>query len=157
MRRLAGVLAVAACVACGCGGGDGEDAKAPGAGATDAAAGATVFKGLTDYGEAVRANDPAAACGQLTESAREEAAATFPGARTCESSHRQAFAALGAENREKLAEQLGGVRDYEAKITGETATLEFPGRAGAKPVRMRRVGGDWKVDQNTLFFNRDEE
>ncbi|HEX8745475.1 MAG TPA: hypothetical protein VF712_20290 [Thermoleophilaceae bacterium] len=148
---------MAACVACGCGGDDEEDAKAPGGGARGSAAEAAVFKGLTDYGEAVKANDPEAACGQLTESAQEEAAAVFPGTDSCESAHRQALGALGAEKREQLAEQLGGVKNYEVKISGATAAIEFPGRAGAKPVKMRRVGGDWKVDQNTLFFNREED
>lgn len=156
MRRFGTGLAVlAASAALGCGD-DQDDARAPGGGAEVSSEEAAVYEALTGYGDAVKANDPKAACGQLTESARKEAAETIPGASSCEAAHRTALGALGEANREKLADQLAGA-DYEAKITGETATLEFPRRPGAKPLRMRRVGGDWKVDQNTLFFNRNED
>ena len=156
MRRFGTGLAVlAACAALGCGG-DEDEAAAPGGSAEASSEEAAVYEGLTDYGDAVKANDPEAACGQLTESAQNESAETIPGASSCEDAHRTALGALGEANREKLAEQLAGA-DYEATVSGDTATLEFPRRPGAKPLRMRRVGGDWKVDQNTLFFNRTEE
>jgi hypothetical protein len=155
MRRfVAGWAVLAACAALGCG--DDDEAAAPGGSAEASSERAGVYEGLTAYGDAVKANDPEAACGQLTESARREAAETIPGASSCEDAHRTAFGALGEANRAKLAEQLAGA-EYEAKISGDTATLEFPRRPEAKPLRMRRVGGEWKVDQNTLFFNRTEE
>ena len=150
---LACCLAFAACGDDGDGGGGGDSGR----NGSGQAPKEQVFQGLRDYGEAVRANDPAAACDKLTEEAQGEAAQTFPGADDCEDAHRQAFAALGPLKRNELAEQLGGVTNYEAEVSGNNATLTFPGRPGAKPLKMRRVGGDWKVAQNTLFFNRDED
>ena len=155
MRGLGAVivccLALAACGGDDDGGGDGDRS---GSGPDPKE---EVFQGLKEYGDAVRSNDPVAACDKLTEEAQEEAAQTFPGTDDCEDAHRQVFKALGSFKRNELAEQLGGVTDYEAKVSGNNATLTFPGRPGAKPLKMRRVGGDWKVAQNTLFVNRDED
>ena len=160
IRRFSAVAACCLALSA-CGGDDdggGGDSKSNGGGGGSASVSKEdVFQGLEDYGDAVKANDPVAACDKLTAEAQQEAAQTFPGTDDCEDAHRRAFAALGPDNRARLAEQLGGVTNYEAKVSGNNATLTFPGRAGAKPLKMRRVDGDWKVAQNTLFFNRDEE
>jgi hypothetical protein len=147
--------------ASGCGGDDedggGGSPRPAGGGSPGAVSKEAVFAGLREYGEAVEANDPAAACDKLTPEAQDEAAQTFPDSDSCEDAHRRALRALGEANRERLAEQLAGVTDYEAKVSGNNATLTFPRRPEAKPLRMKQVDGDWKVDQNPLFFNRQEE
>ena len=156
MRGLLAVLAlIAACAAIGCGGDD-EEAESPAGGAQRSVEEAAVREALDAYGEAVVANDPEASCSAMTESAQEEAAHTVPGASTCESAYRTALNTIGAENREKLAGQLSDA-SFEVKVSGETAELTAPGKPGTKPLKMRKVGGDWKIDQNTLFFNRTEE
>ena len=148
-RDIAVLLAVAA-VAAGCGGSDNKPVNAPPA--TESGDEGAVRQALTAYAQAVAANDPAAACEHMTQSAQDAAEAAVADASSCEDAHRTVLTALGS-NREGLADQLSGV-DFDVKIEGETAELSSD--KSPKPLKMRREGGDWKLDQNTLRFNRNE-
>jgi hypothetical protein len=154
--RLVALLA-AACFVAGCGGDDDDGGGGGGDGAGGASGDeAAVLEGLKTYGEAVRKNDVEAACDAMTESAQEEASSTIPGSADCEAAHRTALGAVGSDGREKLADQLVG-GNFEAEVSGETAEVTAPGQTGGtRALKMRRVDGEWKIDQNTVFFNRDK-
>ncbi len=139
-------------LAIGCGGDDGGSKRSDGD--TGSGAKAQMRATLRAWGDAVVDNDPEEACSHLTKSAQQKAAGTFPGTRTCAEAHRQALAAIGEDGRRKLREQLADV-DFTAKVSGDTAVLRATGRPGAPPLRMRREGGEWKIDQSTVFYNKD--
>ena len=155
MRRFMTTLAVAAALAAaGCGddddgGGDGGGSGGDGGSEVADDQGA-VREGLTAYAEAFSANDAAAACEQMTETAQEASADEIPGSDDCEDAHRTVLRTLGAAKRDQFAEQFGKTR-FDAKIDGETAELTSP-RAPDKPIEMRLDGGEWKLDENLLFF-----
>jgi hypothetical protein len=145
---LSAACLVATCLAVGCGGG-GEKVNAP----NETAEGdeGAAKQALTNYAAAIAANDPATACGHMTKTAQQAAEEAVPNSSSCEDAHRTVLAALGTR-REELADQLTG-DDFAVKIDGDTAELtsdESPGKA----LRLRREGGDWKLDQNTLTFRR---
>ena len=148
-RNLALVLA-AASLATGCGGSDNKPPDAPPA--TAEGDEGAVKQALTDYAQAVADNDPARACEHMTQTAQETARAEVPEASSCEDAHRAILTALGS-NREGLADQLSGV-DFDVKVDGEAAELSSD--KSPQPLRMRREGGKWKLDQNTLTYNRNE-
>lgn len=148
-RSIALLLAVAA-VAAGCGGSDNKPPDAPPS--TESGDEGKARQALTEYAQAVADNDPAAACDHMTQSAQDAAEAEVPDASSCEDAHRTILTALGS-NREGLADQLSGV-DFDVKIEGERA--ELTSEKSSEPLRMRREGGDWKLDQNTLTYNRNE-
>ena len=150
-RRFLTVLATAAaCAAVGCGGDDedggGGGGNGGGSGASEEAA---VKQGLTDYAKAIEDNDPAAACDGMTEKAQEDAKETVPGSDDCESAHRVVLTAVG-EKRGDLSSQLDGA-DFTVTIDGDTAEMTSP-KAPGRPLKMRRVDGEWKLDQNTLTY-----
>ena len=155
--RLLVAAFLAALALGGCGGDDGGGGDGGGgsAGGGAGAEHAAIREALDGYAEAVVANDEDAACAHLSARAREQAAATIPGAESCEEAHRTTLSAIGADNRDKLAEQIADV-NLEIEVSGPTATIAT-GRSGSRPLRMRREGGRWKIDQNTLFANRAEE
>jgi hypothetical protein len=140
----------AACLVAGCGGGD-EKVNAP----SETASGdeGEAKQAMTNYAAAVSANDPAAACEHMTEFAKTEAEEAVPNSSSCEDAHRTVLSALGSR-REELADQLSAV-EFEVKVEGETAELTAPDRP-SRPLKMRREGGKWKLDQNTLTFNRNQ-
>ena len=155
MRRFGVVLAVAACCAAlGCGGDDDDNGSGSNGGLSGGSSSseeAAVKAGLTAYAEAIKDNDPAEACEHMTSNAQDDAADTVPGSTTCERAHRTILGVVGAK-RGELAEQLAEV-EFEIEIDDDKAVLTAPGRAGSKPLNMRKVGDEWKLDQNTLTFN----
>jgi hypothetical protein len=148
LRNLAVVLA-AACLAAGCGGSENKPPDAP----SETASGdeGEARQALTNYAAAVSANDPATACGHMTEFAQKQAEEAVPDSSSCEDAHRTVLTALGSR-REELADQLSAV-EFEVKLDGDKAELTSP-KAPGRPLKMRREGGEWKLDQNTLTFNR---
>ena len=155
MRRLVAVVAVAACFAAfGCGDDDDGGNGGNGGGSDGGSASseeAEVRAGLTAYAKAIEDNDPAAACEHMTSNAQDDAADTVPGSSSCEDSHRTILGVIG-DKRGDLADQLADV-EFEVKIDGDKAELTAPARPGSDALKMRKVGGEWKLDQNTLKFN----
>ena len=156
MRRLGvGLAAIACCAALGCGGDDDDNGGGGngngGSGGSPASEETEVRAGLTAYADAIADNDPAAACSHMTESAAEEAKDEVPGSDSCEDSHKTILGVIG-DKRGDLAKQLADV-DFEVDISGDTAELTAPNKPGASALKMRKEGGEWKVDQNTLTFN----
>jgi FAD/FMN-containing dehydrogenase len=143
------VVLAAVCLIAGCGGDDDGGGDSGGGGSTGSTEEAEVRQALVDYADALGANDPAAACEQLTEKAQAEAAETIPGASSCESGHRIVLETVG-ERREDVAKQLEEV-GLEVEVDGDTAEMSSS-KAPGKKIKMRREGGEWKVDQNTLTF-----
>ena len=146
-RNAAAVLA-AGCLLAGCGGGD-EKVNAP----SETASGdeGEAKQALTNYAAAIAANDPGTACGHITTTAQQAAEEAVPDSTSCEDAHQTILSAFGSR-REELADQLSAV-EFDAKIDGETTELTSP-RAPGRPLKMRREGGKWKLDQNTLTFNK---
>lgn len=140
------VLAAASLVA-GCGGSKNKPPNSPSETATGDEGAAK--QALTDYAQAVASNDPDAACSHMTESAQKAAQEAVPDSSSCEDAHRTVLGALGTR-REELADQLSAV-EFDVKLDGDRAELTSP-KAPNRPLRMRREGGDWKLDQNTLTF-----
>ena len=155
MRRFGAGLAVLACFAAlGCGGDDDDNGGGNGSGGSGGASSSEeteVRAGLTAYAEAIADNDPEAACTHMTESAAEDAKDEVPGSDSCEDSHKTILGVIGAR-RGDLAKQLADV-DFEVEISGDSAELTAPDKPGAEALKMRKEGGEWKVDQNTLTFN----
>jgi hypothetical protein len=139
------VLALAV-AAGGCGGDD------KGAGSSSGGEAAAVEKALKDYAAALVGGDEAKACDLLTPTAQKDAAAEVPGAGSCQKAHQTVINALGVAKRRQFARALAGV-DLEVDVSGDTAAISSPGSPGGKTLKMRRVGGQWKLDQNTLFYN----
>ena len=143
---LAALLAAGCLLFAGCGDDDdGGDGGGGGSGGDETA----VQQGLTDYAEAFGAGDAAAACEGMTDTAQKEAEDTIPGASDCESAHEFVLNAVG-DKKGDLADQLDGV-NFEVEIDGENATMTSP-KAPDKKIKMRRVGDEWKLDQNTLTY-----
>jgi hypothetical protein len=154
MRRFGAVLTAVACFAAfGCGDDDdnGGGGGGGGNGGGSSAEETEVREALTAYARAIADNDPAEACTHMTESAAEDAKEEVPGSDSCEDSHRTILAAIG-DKRGDLADQLADV-DFEVAIEGDTAELTAPSKPGADALKMRKEGGEWKLDQNTLTFN----
>jgi hypothetical protein len=147
--RLVTCAALALAVAAaGCGGDD----KGDGGGSSSGGEAAAVEKALKDYAAALVGGDEAKACDLLTPTAQKDAAAEVPGAGSCVKAHATVIEALGVAKRRQFARALAGV-DLKADVSGDTAEISSPGSPGGKTLKMRRVGGQWKLDQNTLFYN----
>jgi hypothetical protein len=147
-HRLATCVALALAVAvAGCGGDD-----KGGGGPSSGSEAAAVEKALKDYAAALVGGDEAQACDLLTADAQKDAAAEVPGSGSCEKAHKTVIDALGVAKRRQFAKALAGV-DLEVDLSGDTAEISSPGSPGGKTLKMRRVGGRWKLDQNTLFYN----
>jgi hypothetical protein len=153
--RIAALLAAGCLALAGCGddddGGSGGGSGGGGSGGGGSGGGeeAAVQQGLTDYATAFGEGDAAAACDHMTEDAQNDAEDVIPGATDCESAHEFVLNAVG-DKRSDLKDQLAGV-DFEVEINGETATMTSP-KAPDKKIRMEKVGGEWKLDQNTLTY-----
>lgn len=157
MRRFGvGLAVLACCAALGCGGDDDDNGGGGGngnggSGAASASEETEVRAALTAYAEAIADNDPEAACSHMTRSAADDAKDEVPGSGSCEDSHKTILGVIG-EKRGDLAKQLAGV-DFKVEISGDTAELTAPSRPGSDALKMRKEGGEWKLDQNTLTFN----
>ena len=151
VRRHAGVvLAVAAAsIAIGCGGdqdgGDGRGARA----SNDERAVRDTFE---SWAKAVSTDDGKTACSLMTESAQEEASDTVPGAGSCERAHEIILRGIKEEDKAKLAERAA---DANLKISVDGDHARITADSGGKGTNVRKVGGKWLIDQNTLTFNPD--
>ena len=152
MRRFVtalGLVAVLA-VAAGCGGDDGGGDDGGGGSGGGAAAEEKAARGaIEEYIAALVDNDPAAACAKQTERAQQDAAEEVPGADSCERAHEMILGILGSKV-DQLEEQLGKALT-EVEVTGDTAVLTSPREPGKK-LKLRREGGEWKVDDKVLTY-----
>lgn len=149
MRASVPAVLAALCLVAGCGGDDDGGGDSGGGGSTGSGQEAEVRQALLDYADALAADDPDAACGHLSEKAQDEAAEEIPGASSCESGHRIVLETVG-ERRGEMAKQLEDA-GLEVEIDGDTAEMSSP-KAPGKKIKMRREGGEWKIDQNTLTY-----
>jgi hypothetical protein len=145
---------VASVAAIGCGGGSSSSSSSSSQSdgtADESAEQAAVRDALNAYATAVVKNDAKTACSLLTANAQHQAAQTVPGASTCERAHQTAFGSIGQDKRQQFADQIKGA-DFDVKVTGTTAILTSD--KSDKPLRMRKVGGAWRIDYNTVSFNK---
>jgi hypothetical protein len=149
--RHAGVIlaVLAASVAIGCGGGDDGGDGGGGPANSDEAAIRDTFE---SWAKAVSTDDGKTACSLMTERAQEEASDTVPGAGSCERAHEIVLRGIKDEDKEKLAERAG---DANLKISVDGDRARVTGKPGDKGTSMRKVGGKWLIDQNTVTFNPD--
>ena len=157
VRAVRATFAVVAvlCLAAGCGGDDDDDGNGGGgSGATEAAGSdeAAIRQSLVDYGEALVDRDEEKACGFMTESAQEGAQEEVPNADSCAQAHERVMGILGDDKRQQFADALAKA-ELKIEVSGDTAELTAPNNPDGQKLKMRRVDGRWKIDQNTLFFN----
>jgi hypothetical protein len=149
LRRRAVVFGlVAVLAAAGCGG-DGEDGGGGGNGESTSSEERAARDAVERYVGALVDNDPRAACDLQTKQAREAAAEEVPGASSCERAHEIILGVLGSRV-EQLDEQLAKALT-EVKVSGDTAVLTSPREPG-KELKLRREGGEWKVDDKVLNY-----
>jgi hypothetical protein len=151
MRRVVAVLAVAACAgAVGCGDDDGDDGGGGGGSGGSASTEEAEVRGtMKELAQGMADGDAEAVCDLLTESAQEEAANTIPGTSTCEEAHEYVFRVAGPEKRRGVLEQFEEAK-YDVEVSGDTAKVTpLKSPEGA---RLRKVGGRWKIDQNTVTY-----
>jgi hypothetical protein len=131
----------------GCGGDDGDGSSGSGSTADQRA----VVDVAVAYTKAITADrDAKAACALMTEEAQEEAGRAVPGASSCERAHDVVLSV--AKN--DTEDAPGEMRRAKKKVTidGDEATLVFTDLAQDKVIHFRRLGGEWKLDDNLVTF-----
>jgi hypothetical protein len=151
VRRLTTAFVAALALAAGGCGGDDDDGGG-GNGGNGGSDKAEIRTTLESFFDAIAVKKVDEACSYLSAEAKEKAAATVPNTDSCEEGMERILDIVDSRERERLPELIREA-NLTIDVNGDKATVEAPGRPGAKPIPLVREGDDWKIDHNPLTFN----